>query len=178
MLAMRVTELASRSEGKAGSGSASNSAAETDRPLADHTVAIRSILERVAHLDESSTGPITWPPAEVAEPWAGISAPRTGWRLTHEVALSVLAARAEVTLAPLADVQTTDPSGTMNQVLGQVDPVLTDLLGVPFPAGLSAAAQSLGFLVGADEATAKVSTNGMWLRVSTDQVHVLVKQRG
>lgn len=131
----------------------------------DQVVAIRSLLERIAHLAPGAAGPIEWPPASVSAPWAGIAPPRSGWQLVAEIELEYLRASADETLGALAGLTTTTPEAVLAHALSQRDPQLDA------PAGLAAAAQSLGFLIG--EAPAKLARIGRWARLSTAHGHVL-----
>lgn len=131
----------------------------------DQVVAVRSVLERIAHLPVDATGPVEWPPASVSVPWAGIAPPRTGWQLVAEIELDYLRASAESTLGALATLTTTAPEVALAHALSQRDSQLEA------PVGLAAAAQSLGFLIGAQPA--KLATAGRWTRLSTAHGHVL-----
>ncbi len=128
---------------------------------ADHVVAIRSILERIARLD--GLGEIAWPPATLTAAWAGITPPRIGWEPLAELDAEYLAESAEHTLGALAGISSTAPEQLLAEALSSIDPQLNA------PVGLAAAAQSLGFLAG----TARLARNGRWLRLSTTQGHVL-----
>lgn len=142
------------------------SAIESDAD-ADKVVAIRSILERIAHLPEGATGPIEWPPAELQEAWAGVSAPQSGWEPLLDVDLEYLRRSADATLGALDGVVSPDPAGLLADALSTLDPALGA------PAGLAATAQSLGFLVGSGDA--RLSRNGRWTRLSTSHGHVLCR---
>lgn len=132
---------------------------------ADHVVAIRSVLERLARFEPGRGGVLEWPPATLNESWAGIAPPKSEWEPLGDVTISVLHAAAERTLGRLAQVSTTQPEQVLAQALSDWDPEL----GVP--AGLPAVAQSLGFLIG--DAPARLSRTGRWSRLSTGYGHVL-----
>ncbi|MGV1035078.1 MAG: hypothetical protein ACOYBP_07690 [Microbacteriaceae bacterium] len=134
---------------------------------ADKVVAIRSILERIAHLPADATGPIEWPPAELHEAWAGVSAPQSGWEPMLDIELDYLRRSAEATLAALDGTSSPDPHGLLAEALSVNDPNL----GIPV--GMAAAAQSLGFLIGDGEA--RFSRAGRWARLSTAYGHVLAR---
>ena len=145
--------------------------AETE--TADRTVAVRAVLERIAHLDANSAGPIDWPPADVTASWAGVLPPRSGWEHLGDVSASRLG---EVARAGAAEVGAAVPvdagDALVHKVRTQVWSRPLDDSGT-LPAGAAFAAEALGFL--GDDEPALLFASGAWLRLSTSRGHVLTK---
>lgn len=136
-----------------------------------HTVAIRSILERIAHLEPGAEPAIEWPPAEVAAPWAGITAPQAGWQRIASIDATQLAEAARAGVAEVSAALPTEPGEAV------VQQVRREVWGRRFgestvPLGAAFAADALGFLA---VEPAALFQSGRWLRLSTDRGHVLVR---
>jgi hypothetical protein len=153
----------------------------------DVVVPIRAMLDRLARASGEVADRAETDPVELALPveagtatWAGISPPRSGWRVHDRLARGVpgevLERAARDGIDEIARVL---PSGTGEQIVGRVRSEVwgRDVEDAPgLPAGAAFAAYSLGFL-GSDEA-ALVYENGPWLRLSTSRGHVLVRRAG
>ena len=139
---------------------------------ADRTVAVRSLLERIAHVPAGAAGPIEWPPADVTVAWAGVLPPRRDWVRIGEVGAGLLAETARAGAAEIANALPADAGEAI------VHKVRSEVWSRPLegaamlPAGAAFAAEALGFL--ADDAAA-LYTSGSWLRLSTARGHVLTK---
>ncbi len=151
----------------------------------DAVVPMRSLLDRLARITETSSDPTADAasgPVEVRMPlevstvtWAGISPPRGGWLAVGDTAFDVLQATAR---AGIAEVAEAIPAGTGEQL---VQRVRTEVWGRPIdgleyvPAGAAFAAQSLGFLAVDEPIT--VHETGPWTRLTTRRGHVLVRRQ-
>lgn len=113
------------------------------------------------------------PETAVSAPWAGVSAPRTGWVAAPGIAAATLAARAQWGIAAVAEAV---PTAAGEDV---VRAVRADVWGRPdddlggLPLGVAFAAFALGFIGG--EEVADVRTAGPWTRVSLVRGHVLTR---
>lgn len=113
------------------------------------------------------------PETGVTAPWAGISAPRSGWEVTGQVNAADLAARAQWGIAAVAEAVPADAGEDIvhtvrSHVWGEEDALLGGL-----PRGVAFAAFALGFIAG--EETAVIRTQGPWTRVSLARGHVLTR---
>lgn len=137
----------------------------------DAVVPTRSLLDRLGRAD----------PAEIRLPlevstvtWAGISPPRGGWTQVGETDSALLS---RVAADGVAEVARTIPDGTGEQLVWRVR---GSVWGAPIdelydvPAGIAFAADSLGFLGGAERVP--VFEAGTWTRLSLTRGHVLVKR--
>lgn len=139
----------------------------------DATVSLGSVLDRLARMGSTDVEfPV--PAATVAENWAGILPPRTGWEFAGTVPSDVLDQAAKDGIAEVAR-SLPDRAGAP-----LVSSARTAVWGRPLavlpgavPAGAAFGAFSLGFLEPAADAT--IHTSGRWSRVSTRRGHVLVR---
>lgn len=113
------------------------------------------------------------PESAVSAPWAGISAPRSGWEPAGELSAATLAARAQWGIAAVAEAV---PTSAGEEI---VRAVRADVWGRPddeldgLPLGVAFAAFALGFIGG--EEVAAVRRLGPWTRLSLTRGHVLTR---
>jgi hypothetical protein len=155
----------------------------TDDAVFDAVVPIRSLLERLARLqnqEREADAPVTVGlPIQVnTATWAAISPPRGGWRTVADTDAALLETAAREGIAEVAD---TIPENTGEQIVHRVRSEVWGR-GIPglayVPAGAAFAAFSLGFLGNPAEGTVGVYETGPWTRLSTARGHVLVRRRG
>ncbi|HLP23829.1 MAG TPA: hypothetical protein VK139_07295, partial [Microbacteriaceae bacterium] len=125
----------------------------------DVVVSIRSVRERIARMESAQELALDWPPVTLTESWAGMAPPQRGWERSGTVPVSEVAERADAVLAPLAQFTTTQPEAVLQSALR------ADAHAPLGPAGVAAAAQTLGFLVGSEPAV--LARAARWSRLST-----------
>nr|WP_208381432.1 hypothetical protein [Paenarthrobacter ilicis] len=137
----------------------------------DVTVTLASVLDRLARAGGGDTE-LPIPPTTVAESWAGVSAPRTGWEDHGTVPDAVLTAAAVDGIGEVAGV-IPDQAGAavVNSARAAVWGRELPELGA-LPAGAAFAAYGLGFLGDGEQ---KILRNGRWYRLSGPRGHVLVR---
>ena len=146
----------------------------------DNVVPVRSLLERLKHL-ESTARDLTLPvivtvPLEVnTVTWAGISPPKGGWEPHGQT----LAAHLETAAREgIDEVAATVPDGAGELIVERVRSEVwgRQVDGLEFvPTGAGFAAFSLGFL--ADDEPVQLFESGLWTRLSTSRGHVLVRRK-
>lgn len=150
----------------------------TDEALTfDVVVPIRSLLDRVARLADTTEAPVgIRMPLEVSTvTWAGISPPRGGW---HQVGEADAAAFESAATTGIEEVATSIPEGTGAQLVQRVRFEVwgQSIDGVDYvPAGGAFAAYSLGFLSRSEPVT--IYETGPWTRLTTRGGHVLIKRQ-
>jgi hypothetical protein len=148
----------------------------------DAVVPVRSLLERLARLEEQiaddATDVVVTLPMEVhTVTWAAISPPKGGWVTLPSTTSSLLDSVAK---SGIDEVATAVPTGTGEQIVHRVR---SEVWGRPIenlehvPAGGAFAALSLGFL--GDESTddVRIYETGPWTRLTTERGHVLIKRK-
>lgn len=123
------------------------------------------------------------PPVEtIGGSWAGLTAPRAGWRAEGVIAVSTLRA---VAADGIEQVATQVTSGTGTKIASTVReqvwsaPLPHDDVQVNVPAAAAFTGEVLGFWQGlADHEVATVSSVGAWLRVSTPHGHLMHRTVG
>lgn len=168
-----VLGLRTMALGRPDAAADADAGAEADDVPVDATVALGSVLDRLARIPEGERR-LTVPPVTVTVNWAGVLPPRSGWTTAGTVPCRVLEQAAKDGIAEVARSLPERPgapviSSARTAVWGR------PLDGVPGPvaAGAAFGAYTLGFLEPDGEAT--VHTNGRWSRVSTSRGHVLVR---
>ncbi len=137
----------------------------------DRVVAIRGILERIARLGPGEQT-IEWPPAQLSEAWAGVSAPRGGWSRIGELTGARLRDAARDGVAAVAAALPEQPGeAVLQQVRSRI--WSAPLEQSQLPLGAAFAADALGFIE--DDAAMTVLRSGSWLRLSSARGHVLVR---
>jgi hypothetical protein len=145
----------------------------------DTTVPLAALSDRFARIVGGGlVGPdapvrLPLPPQEVAEPWAGMTPPRSGWEVVGTVPGEMLR---EAARAGVEEVATGAAEGSGAHAVARLRALVwgRDLVGVPgLPAGAAFAADALGFL-GTDEPVALHRT-GAWRRLTTRHGHVLAR---
>lgn len=139
----------------------------------DRTVALGSVLDRLAHLEQEGTAfPV--PPVPVIETWAGVLPPRSGWSAAGSMPCDALERAAREGIAQVAQSLPTGagaPLVSSARIAVWGSPL--DGVSTPVPAGAAFGAFSLGFLAAGEEAS--LFTNGRWSRLSTSRGHVLAR---
>lgn len=144
----------------------------------DVVVPLRSLSERV----EAAAAARPDAPIQVGVPlevgsvtWSAITPPRSGWVPRPTLSGELLRETARAGIAEVADaVPPSAGESLVRRVRAAVwGRPLTDQ--DPVPAGAAFAAESLGFLAGAERV--RVFEAGPWRRLSTPQGHVLVARR-
>ena len=145
----------------------------------DTTVPLAALSDRFARIVGGGlVGPdaplrLPLPPQQVAEPWAGMTPPRSGWDVLGTVPEPVLRAAAR---AGVEEVAAGAGEGSGAQAVARLRALVwgRDVDGVPgLPAGAAFAADSLGFLA-PDEPVA-LHRSGTWRRLTTQYGHVLAR---
>lgn len=169
VLAMTAAPLAPRGLGDA-----------TPTVLAMRTLAVdpELVCDIVVAASELAVAPddaraLELPAVGLAPPWAGIAPPRGGWSEREGLDASVLAARAQVGIAEVAERVPTDAGEDVVRVVRAAVWAVPDLELGGLPLGTAFAAVALGFISGAE--TARVFASGPWTRVSLRRGHVLVR---
>lgn len=141
----------------------------------DQVVALQSLTDRFARLDETATE-LPIPPTEVEAPWAGISPPRSGW---HPVAETTVLRLREVAAEIVHTMATTLPEtpgqAVVNSLRNRVWAEQVELAGIQLAKGAAFAAESLGFLTGSVDAPVRILQSGAWQRITCPHGHILVK---
>ncbi|QCB97297.1 hypothetical protein E5206_10465 [Arthrobacter sp. PAMC25564] len=137
----------------------------------DVTVPLSAVLDRLAHAGEHDVE-LPLPPVTVAESWAGIGAPRSGWALLGTVQDVALRQAAEAGIAEVAAIIPDKPGALIvNNARATVwGRALPD--GGGLPAGAAFAALTLGFLADGEQ---KLYRAGRWFRLSGPRGHVLAR---
>ncbi len=142
---------------------------------ADTVVALQSLTDRFARLDDTATE-LAIPPTEVEAPWAGISPPRGGWQPVAETTvLRLREIAAEVVQTMATTLPETPGQAVVNSLRNRVWAERVELAGTQLAKGAAFAAESLGFLTGPVEAPVRLLQSGAWQRVSCPHGHILVK---
>jgi hypothetical protein len=156
----------------------------------DVVVPVRSLLDRMARLQQSSAvlepadrrsesvdDPIrvTVPLQVSTVTWAGISPPKGGWAPHGETDAARLESAAR---SGIDEIAATIPTGTGEQIVQRVRSEVwaRPVDGLEFvPAGAGFAAFSLGFL--SPDEPVRLFETGPWTRLSTNRGHVLVRRK-
>ncbi|MFC4224563.1 hypothetical protein [Lysinibacter cavernae] len=159
----------------------------------DVVVPVRSILDRLAHIEVAEQQPgeigvpvaVGVPPMTTTVSWAGILPPRGGWERSGTVQAAQLVDAAELGIAEVAKAVPTDVGEhIIRKVRGEVWGRIVPDAEVPVPAGAGFAAVSLGFTPDARGRGPKAAIDGMtpvftagnWQRLSLKRGHVLVRR--
>ncbi|WP_066516717.1 hypothetical protein [Curtobacterium ammoniigenes] len=146
----------------------------------DVVVPLRSLLERIRNALDASAGVS---PIEVGVPlqvgsvtWAAITPPRTGWVPLPTLSVDSLRQAARAGMSEVAEAL---PPSSGDALVRRVRAAvwgrqLTEQDTIP--AGAAFAAESLGFLSGAEERV-RVFESGPWRRLTTAHGHVLAARR-
>ncbi|MUK00775.1 hypothetical protein GM708_01815 [Vibrio cholerae] len=139
----------------------------------DLTVSLGSVLDRLARLEGPEVS-FSVPTVSVAENWAGVLPPRSGWATVGTVTTDLLERAAKDGVGEVAR-SLPDRAGAPLVSSARTAVWGRPLAGVPaaVPAGAAFGAFSLGFLEPGAGAT--IHTNGRWSRLSTSRGHVLVR---
>lgn len=142
--------------------------------VADLTVPLSSVADRLARMS-AGDAVLPLPPTRVAESWAGVLPPRSGWSRVGQLPSGLLEEAARAGARQIAEAVPQSAGrpvveGLRSTVWGA--PLADPAAGTPVPAGAAFAALSLGFLDGRD---VSVFTSGRWTRLSTGRGHVLVR---
>ncbi|MCC6375900.1 MAG: hypothetical protein IT191_02655 [Microbacteriaceae bacterium] len=146
----------------------------------DVVVPIRSLLDRLAKLKADAVDETL--PIEVGVPievntvvWASVSPPKGGWYSLDEIESELLARTAE---SGIEEIKTALPPGLGEHI---VHKARAEVWSRPIPgaehipSGAAFAAQTLGFLVGAE--SIRVFETGPWTRLSMNRGHILVRRK-
>lgn len=142
------------------------------RPAAtDVTVPLAAVLDRLARAGQDDVE-LPLPPVTVAESWAGVGAPRSGWEPLGTLQDAVLRQAAEAGIAEVAASIPDKPGALIvnnarAMVWGRELPGVTGL-----PSGAAFAALTLGFLAGGEQ---QLYRAGRWFRLSGPRGHVLAR---
>ncbi|GAB2820800.1 hypothetical protein GCM10027022_08810 [Alpinimonas psychrophila] len=143
-----------------------------DSAALDIVVTIRGMLDRLARITGSELT-FALPVAEAGIAWAGVSAPRSDWKLLGTFSAADLEAIAR---AGIEEIAGSNGLGTIivtrarREVWGR--PISSDPAMTQFVSGAAFAAFGLGFL-GEDEPQLSRSAN--WMRLTTARGHILVR---
>lgn len=152
----------------------------------DLTVPASALLDRLARyslIDPAIAGEpvrIGAPPQEVAAPWAGMVAPRSGWTKHGVVSAHHVRDVARAGIQKVADTVPTDSGAAV------VSKVRSDIWGASsgwgpleapdIPDGAAFGLDVLGFIPPSEvEVAVAAEETGQWLRLSTQAGHVVVK---
>ena len=137
----------------------------------DVTVPLAAVLDRLARAGQDDVE-LPLPPVTVAESWAGIGAPRSGWELLATLQDTALRQAAEAGIAEIAAIIPDKPGALIvNNARAMVwGRGLPDAGGLP--SGAAFAALTLGFLAGGEQ---KLYRAGRWFRLSGPRGHVLAR---
>lgn len=140
----------------------------------DTTVALTSVSDRLARMSGDDVV-LPVPPTTVAEVWAGVLPPRSGWEPQGSVSSDVLLTAASDGIREVAESVPQSPGAiVVNNARGIVWARPIAHAPADLPAGAAFGAFALGFLVPGKQAA--VYTNGRWTRLSTQTGHVLVRR--
>ena len=139
--------------------------------VTDVTVPLAAVLDRLARAGQEDVE-LPLPPVTVAESWAGIGAPRSGWEPLGPLQDSVLRQAAEAGIAEVAASIPDKPGALIvNNARAMVwGRGLPDAKGLP--SGAAFAALTLGFLAGGEQ---QLYRAGRWFRLSGPRGHVLAR---
>lgn len=142
----------------------------------DATVELAAVADRLARMPGAAVE-FPLPPVRVREPWAAISAPRSGWERIGVLPTALLAEAAEAGIREVARVVPQNPgAAVVESARGAVWSRPLPDAGADLPAGAAFAALTLGFLPRASQqAEAVLFRAGRWLRLSLPHGHVLVR---
>lgn len=152
----------------------------------DVTVAAAAITDRLARetgargSDDDAPVWISAPPQEVSASWAGIVAPRTGWRSLGSVPAHRVRDVAHRGIRTVSDsVPTNSGAAVVQKVRARVWGAGTGwgpLEGPEIPDGAAFALDVLGFIPASEsDVHVAAEASGQWVRLSTGAGHVLVK---
>lgn len=152
----------------------------SEKDVFDAVVPVRSLLERLARLQNEIVDPtaavtVSLPMQVNTVTWAAISPPKGGWTVVDTADQHVLESTAK---AGIDEVAAAIPTGTGEQIVHRVRSEVwgRPIVGLEYiPAGAAFAGYSLGFLVG--EEPVRILETGPWTRLTTTRGHVLVKRR-
>ncbi|HKG51840.1 MAG TPA: hypothetical protein VKB14_15495 [Actinomycetales bacterium] len=143
----------------------------------DTTVPLAALSDRFARIVSGGlVGPdapvrLSLPPQEVAEPWAGMTPPRSGWEVVGTVPEPVLRSAAR---AGVEEIAAGAGEGAGAHAVTRLRAMVwgRDVDGVPgLPAGAAFTAEALGFL--APHEPVALHRTGAWRRLTTQHGHVL-----
>ena len=152
----------------------------------DVTVAAAAITDRLARetgargSDDDAPVWISAPPQEVSASWAGIVAPRTGWRSLGSVPAHRVRDVAHRGIRTVSDsVPTNSGAAVVQKVRARVWGAGSGwgpLEGPEIPDGAAFALDVLGFIPASEsDVHVAAEASGQWVRLSTGAGHVLVK---
>lgn len=140
----------------------------------DTTVALASVSDRLARIGENDVV-LPVPPTTVAEIWAGVLPPRSGWEFKGTMPTDSLLIVASVGIQEVAESVPQSPGAiVVNNARGIIWGRAIQGAPADLPAGAAFGAFVLGFLAPGERAD--VFTNGRWTRLSTGSGHILVRQ--
>lgn len=140
----------------------------------DVTVALAAVADRLARMDETDVV-LPVPLTTLAESWAGIGAPRSGWQSVGTLDADRLTAAAKAGIREVAEIVPASPGALMvNNARAAVWGRTLDGSDGRIPAGAAFAAYALGFLSTGEQII--LFANGPWLRLSNPRGHVLVRR--
>ena len=140
----------------------------------DTTVALASVSDRLARMGENDVV-LPVPPTTVAEIWAGVLPPRSGWEMKGTIATDQLLTAASGGIREVAESVPQSPGAiVVNNARGIIWGRPIEGAPADLPSGAAFGAFALGFLAPGERAG--VFTNGRWTRLSTGSGHVLVRQ--
>ncbi|WP_427007269.1 hypothetical protein [Pseudarthrobacter sp. H2] len=139
--------------------------------VTDVTVPLSAVLDRLARAGQNDVE-LPLPPVTVAESWAGIGAPRSGWELLGSLQDTALRQAAEAGIAEVAAIIPDKPGAlVVNNARATVwGRGLPDAGGLP--SGAAFAALTLGFLADGEQ---QLYRAGRWFRLSGPRGHVLAR---
>ena len=137
----------------------------------DVTVPLSAVLDRLARAGQNDVE-LPLPPVTVAESWAGIGAPRSGWELLGPLQDTALRRAAEAGIAEVAAI-IPDKPGALIVNNARATVWGRELAGARgLPSGAAFAALTLGFLADGEQ---QLYRAGRWFRLSGPRGHVLAR---
>jgi hypothetical protein len=137
----------------------------------DVTVPLSAVLDRLARAGQDDVE-LPLPPVTVAESWAGIGAPRSGWELLGALQDTALRQAAEAGIAEVAAI-IPDKPGALIVNNARATVWGRELAGAQgLPSGAAFAALTLGFLADGEQ---QLYRAGRWFRLSGPRGHVLAR---
>lgn len=140
----------------------------------DALVETRAVLDRLARPSMRASAVLELPVGQARVPWAGISPPQSGWESLGEMPSRALV---ECARAGIDEVAAANGLGT--NIVTEVRRTVwsRQLEGAPdgIVAGMAFAAFGLGFVVEGDESAVRITSNGAWMRASTNRGEVLAR---
>ncbi|WP_445154155.1 hypothetical protein ACTWLI_12585 [Arthrobacter sp. Hor0625] len=137
----------------------------------DVTVPLSAVLDRLARAGAGDVD-LPVPPVTVAESWAGVGAPRSGWEPLGALPDAVLRQAADAGIAEIAGIIPDKPGALLvNNARATVWGRPLDNAG-GLPAGAAFAALALGFLADGEQGLFRA---GRWFRLSSSRGHILVR---